>query len=300
MTPKILMCPLVTDDYDRAVRAIRSSFNQKDHNILFAVHVVVNSKDEEFIETITRFCKFNNIRFTVSQCDGTPSTGKNAVFDVFKESDCTHMSQLDGDDFFYPIFLKHIERHLKKYPGTDVLSTIPLDVIVNKHEEGVFQINNEVYSRVWGTHYVDMHSYVGLIGRDPIVDGTSIPNYGRFVLFSKKIVEIDFRYDNQMILGEDKKLHFDFLASHQNEKISYWFTMASDMWVCDRISFGIQKKYSAREDFAECDKIVTRNLQQYVNSILNPDRSGSGEIPIDYAPLYLSYKEKNQFLEDFL
>jgi hypothetical protein len=72
------------------------------------------------------------------------------------------------------------------------------------------------------------------------------------------------------------------------------------MWVCDRISFGIQKKYSAREDFAECDKIVTRNLQQYVNSILNPDRSGSGEIPIDYAPLYLSYEEKNQFLEDFL
>lgn len=294
------MCPLVTDDYDRAVRAIRSSFNQKDHNILFAVHVVVNSKDEEFIEKITRFCKFNNIRFTVSECDGTPATGKNAVFDVFKQSDCSHMSQLDGDDFFYPIFLKHIERHLKKYPGTDVLSTIPLDVIVNKYEDGVFQINNEVYSRVWGTHYVDMHHYVGLVGRDPSVDGISIPNYGRFVLFSSKISESDFRYDNDMVLGEDKKLHFDFLAAHQNNQISYWFTMASDMWICDKISNGIQKTYSIREDFAEKDEILTQNLKKYVSSILDPDRSGPGEIPIDYAPLYLSYEEKNQFLEDFL
>ena len=52
--------------------------------------------------------------------------------------------------------------------------------------------------------------------------------------------------------------------------------MASDMWICDRISIGIQKKHSSRENFIEEDNVVTQNLQKYVSSILNPDRSGPG------------------------
>jgi hypothetical protein len=303
MTPKILMCPLVTDDYDRAVRAIRSSFNQKDHNILFAVHVVVNSKDEEFIETITRFCKFNNIRFTVSQCDGTPSTGKNAVFDVFKESDCTHMSQLDGDDFFYPIFLKHIERHLKKYPGTDVLSTIPVDSIYKNYEDGMIQLSNGIYSLVWGSNYHNYESHKTLY-KDKMMMGEDGSNAGRFILYSKRIIDLNFRYDPTFIVGEDKKLHFDFLNAHQRDEISYWFTTASDTWVRDTMSFGVQKKHSNTiidgEYYVVPDNDTTNRLIEHVNEIMDIERTSPGEIPIDYAPLYLSYKEKNQFLEDFL
>lgn len=303
MTPKILMCPLVTDDYDRAVRAIRSSFNQKDHNILFAVHVVVNSKDEEFIENITRFCKFNNIRFTVSECDGTPATGKNAVFDVFKQSDCSHMSQLDGDDFFYPIFLKHIERHLKKYPGTDVLSTIPVDSIYKNYEDGMIQLSNGIYSLVWGSNYHDYDSHK-ILYKDKMMMGEDGSNAGRFILYSKRVTDLDFRYDPTFIVGEDKKLHFDFLNAFQRDEISYWFTTASDTWVRDTMSFGVQKKHSNTiidgEYHVVPDNNTTNRLIEHVNQIMDIERTAPGEIPIDYAPLYLSYEEKNQFLEDFL
>jgi hypothetical protein len=299
MQTKILMCPLVSEDLWRAIRAIRSSFHQLNHNLLYGVHVVINSLDQEFIDGIVEFCESNNIQHSVTQSDGTPSTGKNAVFDVFKNSDFTHLAQLDGDDLFYPTFLTQVERHLKKYPNTDVLSTIPLDVIVENYEDGMNKLNNGVYTQLWGTNYADMHSWTGLFGRDPIVDGISIPNYARFVLFSKKIVEIDFRYDKEMIIGEDKKLHFDFLAAHQNDKISYWLTMASDMWICDRISIGIQKKHSSRENFIEEDNVVTQKLQKYVSSILNPDRSGPGEIPIDYPPMIFYHNDKIKFLNEF-
>ena len=181
------MCPLVSEDLWRAIRAIRSSFHQLNHNLLYGVHVVINSLDQEFIDGIVEFCESNNIQYSVTESDGTPSTGKNAVFDVFKKSDFTHLAQLDGDDLFYPTFLTQVERHLKKYPNTDVLSTIPLDVIVENYEDGMHKLNNGLYTQLWGTNYADMYSWVGQLGRDPIVDGISIANYARFVLFSKKI-----------------------------------------------------------------------------------------------------------------
>lgn len=300
MTPKVLLSPLVSEDYSRSVRAIESCFIQKFHKLNFDVHVVINSQDNDFIIDIEKYCIDNEINYTISESDGTPSTGKNSVFEVFKDSDCSHLSQLDGDDFFYPLFLTHVERHLKKYLTTDVLATIPLDVIFDLYEDESVELSNGQYTLLWGSNYFSNHDWVGKLGRDPMADGISIPNYGRFVLFSKKIVGMDFRYDKEIILGEDKKLHFDFLFAHQKDEISYWFTTATDMWVCDKSTNGIQKKYSSQEDFPENDVITTQKLQKYISDTMLPDRSAPGEIPIDYPPMYLLPDEKIKFLNSFL
>ena len=306
MKPKILLCPLVSDDYDRAVRAIRSAYNQKKHNLLFSVHVVINSQDDDFIQNIVKYCKFNNIPHSVTESDGTPSTGKNAVFDVFKESDCTHLSQLDGDDLFYPTFLTQTERHLKKYPTTDVLCTIPVDLLLKNPEENAVLLDTGYYALLWGIHYLYWET-VSKIGRDSVVDGVSTSNYGRFVLYSRKIVDMNFRYDPTFIVGEDKKLHYDFLFAHQKDEISYWFTSASDMWVCDRMSFGTQKKQSNTIIDGEYHIVVdpdggetTKRLQEYVTNLMIPNRTAPGEIPVDYCPVFLQHHEKVEFLNEFL
>lgn len=300
MEIKVLFSPLVSEDFPRAVRAIKSCFIQKSHNISYDVHVVVNSIDFKFINQIVSYCQKNNVNFTLTESDGTPSTGKNFVFDVFKESDCTHLAQLDGDDFFYPTFLTHVERHLRKYPKTDVLATIPMDVILDGEEDGRVPLNNGLYTVLWHTHYFSNYEWVGKIGRDPMADGVSIPNYARFVLYSKKIVDLNFRYDKEVVLGEDKKLHFDFLLAHQKDQISYWFTNASDMWVCDKTTNGIQKKYSSEIDFPEKDMKTTERLQAHINSNMYADRSAPGEIPIDFPPMYMVPDEKMKFLNEFL
>lgn len=300
MKPKILLCPLVTDDYPRAERAIRSAFMQKFHDLEFGVHVVINSQNLIFIHKIKNYCEYHKIPYSVTESDGTPSTGKNAVFDVFKNSDYTHMSQLDGDDIFYPTFLTQTQRHLKKYPSTDVLATIPLDIMVSNFEKDEIRLKNGEYALFWGTHYASPENWNGYFGRDVIVDGKSIPNYARFVLYSKKIVEMGYRYDKEFIVGEDKKLHFDFLLAHQKDEISYWFTMASDMWVCDRNSFGVQKQHTSGGEIIFDDVETTERLRKYVVSILNEDRSAPGEIPTDYPPMYLYPHQKEQFLNDIL
>lgn len=300
MNPKILLCPLVSGDYNRSVRAIKSCQEQIYHNLEYGTHVVINSQNLVFIHQIKNFCQYSNIPYSVTESDGTPSTGKNSVFEVFNNSNYTHLSQLDGDDMFYPTFLVQVERHLKKYPTTDVLGTLPLDLIESFPAENSVPLCDGTHGLLWGTHYCSNEDWVTFFGRDPIVDGQSIPHYARFVLYSKKIAEMGFRYDKELVVGEDKKMHFDFLLHHQKDEISYWFTMASDMWVCDRLSFGIQKQHFSKDGFVLDDLDTTKKIREYVESIMSPDRTAPGEIPIDYPPVYLDIPQKTEFLNRFI
>jgi hypothetical protein len=200
--------------------------------------------------------------------------------------------------------LTQTERHLTKYPLTDVLATLPVDVLLSNYEEGDRKLDKGFFAKLWGTHYAGPRGWNDYFGRDKLVDGISIPNYARFVLFSRKIAEMGFKYDKNFLVGEDKKLHFDFLYYHQLDKISYWFTMASDMWICDGMSYGVQKKHYDHllkvEGVVGDDTETTERLRQYVMNLLCPDRSAPGEIPTDYPPIYLDYEEKVNFLNKFL
>lgn len=64
--------------------------------------VVFNSPDEDFIIEGRAWCISQGIEHYVTICDGTPSTGKNAVLDIFEKSDNDFMCLIDGDDFLTP------------------------------------------------------------------------------------------------------------------------------------------------------------------------------------------------------
>ena len=298
---KLLVCPLVSSDLPRAIRCVQSAYNQIDYNIKFEVHPVINSVDSTFVREMVSYCEKNNIKFAVTKSDGTPSTGKNSVFEYFLTTDFTHLTQLDGDDFFYPTFLKQVERHLTKYPNTDAMSTCPCDSIFPRKGGDDAQLSSGNFASLWGSNYIDYRAnYVH--GRDALVDGISNPNYARLVLFSRRAAEYH-RYDPEIIVGEDLKIHFDFLWAHQKDEFSYWFTTASDMWVRDGTSFGMQKK--ASNTVVDGDYVIVRRddmfykVKDHVMSRMNHNRTGPSEIPIDFAPLYLQYLEKIEFLNEF-
>jgi len=62
------------------------------------VTVVINSRREGYEEQAVNWCIENDIEYVVTECDGTPATGKNSVIKLFLESDHDYMVQLDGDD----------------------------------------------------------------------------------------------------------------------------------------------------------------------------------------------------------
>jgi hypothetical protein len=299
MDIRILICPLVSSDLERSIRCVKSAFNQKNHYLIYGVHVVINSLDEEFVLNISNFCDKNGIKYSITESNGLPSKGKNSVFDIFNQSEYTHLSQLDGDDIYYPSFLRHVQRHLKKYPTTDALATLPSDSIFPNENEWKTRLNCGLYVGCWGSNYHDYRTKLEF-NQDKIIDpNTAGGNHARLVLFSKR-VSLNFRYDEEQRIGEDYKLHFDLLKSHQNDEICYWFTTASDIWVRDTTSFGIQKKIS--NTIVEGEYIVTKDdvseqkLRDYVIANMDVNRSAPGEVPIDYPPIYLSWIEKIEFL----
>lgn len=299
---RLLICPLVSSDLRRAIRCVESALNQYENTLEHEVKVVINSKDESFVSDMTTYCLGKKINFEVTVSDGTASTGKNSVFNVFNNTDYTHLTQLDGDDIFYPTFLRHIERHLTRYPNTDVLSTIPCDSIFENSSENYKELKNGDYACLWGNNYVDFRDYLPF-GRDPIVDNVSIPNYARLILFSKKASE-NFKYDSEVLVGEDLKIHFDFLWAHQHDELSYWFTTASDIWVRDTCSFGMQKKVSNHK--VDGKHVILHNndmfekVKSHVLGKMYDFRTGPAEIPVDVAPMFLYYEDKINFLNKII
>lgn len=300
---RILLVILVSDDLARALRAIKTCLLQTDHNINHEVHIVINTLNKEFEEKMIDHCEWIGLNFSVTECDGTPSTGKNSVFDVFaSKEEFTHLIQLDGDDFLYPTFLKHIERHLRKYPTTDVLSILPVDSIYVTSEPTFHELKNGMFAGLWGTNYSCWSHWLPF-DTDTIFSNSCRGNLARLMLFSR-VIPNKFKYDKEQLIGEDYKLHFDLLSAHQKDEIIYWFSSASDTWVRDTTSFGVQKKdTNIVEDghyVIKQNDFYQQRLREYVEQTYGIFRSGSGEIPIDFAPLYMGTEEKLEFLNKLL
>jgi hypothetical protein len=300
---KILVTVLVSSDLPRAIRCIKSCEHQTGHNLDYETYVVINTLNKEFEHDMVEYCNWVGKNYVITESDGTPSTGKNSVFEFFgKRTDFTHLVQIDGDDFLYPTFLRHIERHFTKYPNTDVIGILPCDSIYQNEGPEFHKLNNGLFAGLWGTNYSSWYNWIPFDTDTMFIDSNR-GNLSRLMLFSRKIPN-KFFYDKEQILGEDYKIHFDLLFAHQRDEIIYWFTSASDTWVRDTTSMGIQKQVSS--DIVDGQHIIKKNeilherLKNYVEKTNGVFRSGSGEIPIDFAPLYMGVEEKLLFLNSFL
>lgn len=60
--------------------------------------VVINSLNNDFIDQASAYCQKNSIEYYVTESNGKPAKGKNAVLKLFLESDNDYMVQVDGDD----------------------------------------------------------------------------------------------------------------------------------------------------------------------------------------------------------
>lgn len=69
----------------------------KEHTV-----VVINTLDKEYEQKAFQWCYDNKITAVITESNGKPGKGKNAVLDHFLESDYEYMVQIDGDDFLQP------------------------------------------------------------------------------------------------------------------------------------------------------------------------------------------------------
>ena len=185
-------------------------------------------KNAQYLMDAEAWCISKGVEYYVTESDGTPSTGKNSVMKLFRESDNDYMVLVDGDDFITPHGIWLYDKIAQ--------SNSPPDAIALEYQMGInadtFYQNapNETNPKyIPGYAYRSfMHSYewwqATLAGEYiPVFDEYSkrlneahtkvysfayeyIDNWEhhlRLTFYSKKAAAIEFTFDPNLIVGED-------------------------------------------------------------------------------------------------
>lgn len=285
---KIVICPLVSRDVPKAIRAVNSIRNMMaTTEIEFSVVAIINSLNEDFIQEFRKWCHQESVQYKITPSKGTPAAGKNQCLKFFRESQCYDgMCMVDGDDMYYPSAGLQIERHLKHHPGTDLLIVKPSDQI-NNHNENSIRITNDVYACCWGDNIFPLPYTYGPAKHDMFKTREAARNLGGHVFYSRKFVDM-LEYDEDQLLGEDLLLEFEALKLHQEGKICFWLSFASDVQFLDRTG---ETNIQAVKNDTDGERYYNR-LVEKITSILDPNRSSFNELPVEFPKIIFTHAEK--------
>jgi hypothetical protein len=291
---KIAFCPLVSRDMDKAIRATNSCRNQfSTESIEIETVAIINSQNQEFVSHFSEWCEKENVKYKVTESNVTPSKGKNSVLDFLQNSEYDGLSLTDGDDLFYPTGAIQIEKHMRHHPGTDVLIVKPSDQVLNEQTNGSNQIGENKYAVCWGMNIINLGYKYGPEKHDIFTLGhKAARNLGGHVFYSKKLSNM-IRYDEEQLLGEDLLLEFNLLKLHQESKISFWLSFASDVQMLDRTNQeSIQKTKNS-----SFGSVCYERLIEKVREILPEDRSSFNELPVEFPEIIFNYDQKIEWLK---
>lgn len=282
---------LVSRDVKKAARAVNSLRNMRPTNkVNFSAVAIVNSKDDAFVRDFSAWADREGVEYRVTPSRGTASGGKNECLKFFRESNYDGMGLLDGDDAFYPTAGLQIERHLLHHPGTDVIIHRPSDKVFDQPGNTV-EVGENLHACCWGTNSIRTPHHAGP-GRHKLFDSRNESiNIGGHVFYSRKAADL-IEYDEEQLLGEDLLLEFTLLQLHQEGKISFWTTFASDIKVMDRANHdNVQSVHQHMGNFYY-DRLVDK-----LKRTMNIERSCFSELPLEYPPLLFSHAEKIDWIK---
>jgi hypothetical protein len=208
--------------------------------------VVINSLDKEIEEDLASICDHYEVPYVITESDGTPATGKNAMIKVFLESDDEYGVFIDGGDVITPYGIRYYEHLTYTFPK-------PPDVLVIYKQVQVYGIDTKLlhegmtadqYPEDWVAHYPydktgdsgegnvylsteeELYKYLKwqghVEGEDEIrrqakerhIFQSIMNKYSeayeymtRMVFMSRKAGEL-INYDNSLVVGEDTVQYF--------------------------------------------------------------------------------------------
>jgi hypothetical protein len=282
-----LFLGLLTSHHLRRLKRLVRSIQEANHepNVDLNPVIVVNTlNDSYYQEVLTEGFPYPVVR---TESNGRPGKGKNSVAELFLQSDCDFMTQIDGDDLFYPTYLQSLWQHVKRYPSIDVLGLIPADFIkVEKPTAGHIFAVGDLWASVWGTSLGTPYPNGGP-GRGEWLDQLLPKSQDFTILQSKKSAK--FKIDEHIAVGEDHLYTMKLLSEHQKGTINYFQSMSSDIYLIDSTTENsVQKQFPQLEWVDE--------LKQKGLMYLNDWRSNFGELPVVYHELLMNQWEKQEWI----
>lgn len=258
---KLLIVPLTSGDLNRLKRCVYSVERQVIQDSAHAtfevdIKIVVNTKTPGYYDQV---CREFEDRYEVIETpsDGTPGTGKNSVFEVFRKSKVKYdyLFQIDGDDFLYPTALTMISRPLAK--GYDVVSFQSMDWFSTEFTEGMShaKIDHNLWLYSWCENELNLREigkFVYVTDKD-FGTGGRIFTPGTSMLLSRKFL-CKFRqvvHTNEISLFEDYLFFLKLFRLHCHKKIKMCHLNNSFIYVYDRANESsvstLNSFYGARE-----------------------------------------------------
>ena len=250
--------------------------------IEWEVVIVVNSIHERYYEDV---CALNlPFRVVNTESNGKPGRGKNACLDVFLESDCDYISQIDGDDFLYPSYLQSLWNHVNHYVYLDVLGVVPCDCICDWELQSghYWWVNDKYHASVWGTSMCAPNETMGPQESHLFTEDRPV-SVDFIILQSRKSAQIKMNED--IGNGEDHAYTYKLLSEHQKGNLCYFLSMSSDMYCIDRTTEGSAQKVHSYNDYLQPLRDESlRHVSQW--------RSSPYELPVIYKDLLMNHHQK--------
>lgn len=207
----ILVGILTSSNPDKLRRCIGSVLSQTTN-----VVVICNTPDFSYVEQARKVADEFNLKFIVTESNGTPARGKNSVLDYFRTTDHAYFMQVDGDDELSSDCLSKLENIVDDKPDVDVVGLTYNYMLYDGTEttaEDFFESK-------------DIYSFAGINGAHGlrlIQLGKFLANnlvYNRMLLYSRKC--LDHLIFDESFLGSE-----DVVAAYKlfyNKEIQYVLT----------------------------------------------------------------------------
>lgn len=291
---KLCLCLLTNHDLNRLKRLVVSVQELvQPETIDIQPVIVVNTLSDEYYESVlSADLPFRVVR---TESNGKPGMGKNSCHDVFLETDCDYMSQIDGDDILYPSFAISLEKHLKHFKHIDVLGVVPCDVLESqKNDVGwAFDVGDSLHASVWGIslcpRFGDRHSGPQ---KDEGFWDHPLPVTDNFIILQSREAAEKVKMDIDIGCAEDQLFNYQYLAEHQKGNLSYFITMSSDFQIYDRTT-----PESAQKLFAQSE--WTHMIKQEILKLMPEHRSDLSELPVIYHDLHMTQQDKQLWMGNF-
>jgi len=286
--PKKLLITILTHHNLPALkRMVRSVEDQEaEENLSVEVIIVVNTINDDYWREIQNSelvlgQALSKLSYKIirTESNGKPGKGKNSCRALFLESDCDFLSQVDGDDFLYPTFVRSIWEHIEWHPTIDVLGKHPMDAISPNQLGGHhYKVGpkGEWWACVWGGSLFKRADHGP--GKANWVEDSHPSSWDRILLQSRLSAVV--KMDEDLPNGEDHLYSMQLLVLHQQRKLRYFGTMSSDLYVTDRTQNNtIQNDFPFHKHVAE--------MKRKMLEVINPERSSQEELPMIFKDLLI-------------
>lgn len=202
---KLLLGILTSSKIELLRESYRTAVEQeKLKKLKYDIYIIVNTTNDDYYYKVMK--EFKNVNIVRTNSNGKPGMGHNSVINFFKyKKEYDYLFMLDGDDFLYSKALQIIENYIYNY-NIDLLLLMYHDSLtynINAINIPHIVINNNCYLQ-YNFNSITDKQWLKDKGYNPF----KYPIYklntlGRIILFSRKSLEYNIKYDNNCFLYDD-------------------------------------------------------------------------------------------------